>query len=80
MVTVTTPEEEPKVPPRGQRYNPFNKAPEVEAKAVPGSRHRKFIYVIIINKLLANYYKQIISINANSRHVGAAFIALAVGF
>lgn len=43
MVTVTTPEEEPKVPPRGQRYNPFNKAPEGEAKAVPGSRHRKFI-------------------------------------
>ncbi|XP_050345468.1 sesquipedalian-1 [Nymphalis io] len=41
LVTVTSPEEEPKVPPRGQRYNPFNKAPEGETKAVPGSRHHK---------------------------------------
>ncbi|XP_041977000.1 sesquipedalian-1 [Aricia agestis] len=41
LVTVSPPEEEPKVPPRGQRYNPFNKAPDGEPKAVPGSRHHK---------------------------------------
>lgn len=34
--------DEPKVPPRGQRYNPFNKTPEnTSGKLVPGSRHRK---------------------------------------
>ncbi|XP_063359979.1 sesquipedalian-1-like [Cydia amplana] len=38
---VTTPTEEPRAPPRGQRYNPFNKLPENEPKAVPGSRHHK---------------------------------------
>lgn len=43
LVTVTPPEEEPKVPPRGQRYNPFNRVTEGEReKSVPGSRHRKF--------------------------------------
>ncbi|XP_013195064.2 sesquipedalian-1 [Amyelois transitella] len=41
LVTITPPEEEPKVPPRGQRYNPFNKAPDTEVKVVQGSRHHK---------------------------------------
>lgn len=35
-------EEEPKVPPRGQRHNPFNKPAEGDTKAVPGSRHCKY--------------------------------------
>ncbi|XP_022819722.1 sesquipedalian-1 [Spodoptera litura] len=41
LVTITPPEEEPKVPPRGQRYNPFNRVPDGESKAVQGSRHHK---------------------------------------
>ncbi|XP_045490870.1 sesquipedalian-1 [Colias croceus] len=42
LVTITPPEEkEPKVPPRGQRHNPFNKVADGETKAVPGSRHHK---------------------------------------
>ncbi|CAH0722028.1 unnamed protein product, partial [Brenthis ino] len=41
MVTVSSAEEEPKVPPRGQRHNPFNKVPDGESKAVTGSRHHK---------------------------------------
>ncbi|KAL4707424.1 hypothetical protein ACJJTC_008609 [Scirpophaga incertulas] len=41
LVTVTPPDEEPQVPPRGQRYNPFNRGLESEGKTVPGSRHHK---------------------------------------
>lgn len=41
LVGVTPLEEEPKVPPRGQRYNPFNRVPEGETKTVQGSRHHK---------------------------------------
>ncbi|CAH0406272.1 unnamed protein product [Chilo suppressalis] len=42
LVTITPPEEEPKVPPRGQRYNPFNRGLEgSESKTVQGSRHHK---------------------------------------
>lgn len=41
LVTITPPEEEPRVPPRGQRYNPFNRGMEADGKAVPGSRHHK---------------------------------------
>ncbi|CAG9784038.1 unnamed protein product [Diatraea saccharalis] len=41
LVTITPPEEEPKVPPRGQRYNPFNRGLETESKTVHGSRHHK---------------------------------------
>ncbi|XP_053625359.1 sesquipedalian-1 [Plodia interpunctella] len=43
LVTITPPEEEPKVPPRGQRYNPFNRVPDAsaEGKVVQGSRHHK---------------------------------------
>ncbi|XP_028041440.1 sesquipedalian-1-like [Bombyx mandarina] len=41
VVTVTPPEDEPKAPPRGQRYNPFNRGPDSEPKTVPGSRHHK---------------------------------------
>lgn len=42
LVTVTPPEEEePKVPPRGQRYNPFNRVADSESKTVQGSRHHK---------------------------------------
>ncbi|XP_068630056.1 sesquipedalian-1 [Battus philenor] len=42
-VPIHAPESEPKVPPRGQRYNPFNRVPDGEgpSKAVPGSRHHK---------------------------------------
>lgn len=32
---------EPKAPPRGQRYNPFNRVSEGSGKTVPGSRHNK---------------------------------------
>lgn len=47
LVTVTPAEEEPKVPPRGQRHNPFNKVADGDSKAVPGSRHRKLsIYFV----------------------------------
>ncbi|CAK1545075.1 unnamed protein product [Leptosia nina] len=43
LVTITPPDEElePKVPPRGQRHNPFNKMGDGESKTVPGSRHYK---------------------------------------
>ncbi|XP_045542929.1 sesquipedalian-1 [Papilio machaon] len=44
LITISPPEREPKVPPRGQRYNPFNRVPDGEAKdgkSVPGSRHHK---------------------------------------
>ncbi|XP_075969982.1 inositol phosphatase interacting protein [Anticarsia gemmatalis] len=41
LVTVTPPDEEPKVPPRGQRYNPFNRVTEGDGKSVQGSRHHK---------------------------------------
>ncbi|CAH2073118.1 unnamed protein product, partial [Iphiclides podalirius] len=43
LVTISPPETEPKVPPRGQRYNPFNRVPDGEgqSKTVPGSRHHK---------------------------------------
>ncbi|XP_034840814.1 sesquipedalian-1 [Maniola hyperantus] len=41
IVAATSSDEEPRVPPRGQRHNPFNKQPEGEGKAVPGSRHHK---------------------------------------
>ncbi|CAB3239256.1 unnamed protein product [Arctia plantaginis] len=41
LVTITSPEEEPKVPPRGQRYNPFNRVTESDTKTVQGSRHHK---------------------------------------
>ncbi|CAF4957594.1 unnamed protein product [Pieris macdunnoughi] len=43
LVTITPPEgeEEPKVPPRGQRHNPFNKMADGEPKTVTGSRHHK---------------------------------------
>ncbi|XP_039747154.1 sesquipedalian-1 [Pararge aegeria] len=41
IVALSPSEDEPKVPPRGQRHNPFNKPPEGEGKAVPGSRHHK---------------------------------------
>lgn len=44
QVTITPPDGEPKVPPRGQRYNPFNKMNEAENKTVQASRHRKYIY------------------------------------
>ncbi|XP_026329358.1 sesquipedalian-1 [Hyposmocoma kahamanoa] len=40
LVTLTPPDDGPQVPPRGQRYNPFNKEQEA-AKSVPGSRHHK---------------------------------------
>ncbi|OWR52509.1 FAM109A protein [Danaus plexippus plexippus] len=40
VVTVSQAGEEPKVPPRGQRHNPFNKAPD-DSKVVTGSRHYK---------------------------------------
>ncbi|KAJ2953024.1 hypothetical protein O0L34_g7407 [Tuta absoluta] len=40
MALVTPCDEGPKVPPRGQRYNPFNKVAE-EGNTVPGSRHHK---------------------------------------
>ncbi|XP_049867575.1 sesquipedalian-1 [Pectinophora gossypiella] len=41
LVTITPPDGEPKVPPRGQRVNPFNKLADVEVKTVVGSRHHK---------------------------------------
>ncbi|KOB67150.1 Uncharacterized protein OBRU01_20220 [Operophtera brumata] len=40
QVTITPLDGEPKVPPRGQRYNPFNKMNEADTK-VQGSRHHK---------------------------------------
>lgn len=41
LVTLTPPDDGPQVPPRGQRYNPFNKEQEA-VKTVSGSRHREF--------------------------------------
>lgn len=41
LVTMSPADEEPKVPPRGQRYNPFNRVAEAESKTVQGSRHHK---------------------------------------
>ncbi|CAG5051059.1 unnamed protein product [Parnassius apollo] len=45
LVAIPAPEKEPKVPPRGQRYNPFNRVPDGEGQgnAVPGSRRHKEI-------------------------------------
>ncbi|VVC88870.1 sesquipedalian-1-like [Leptidea sinapis] len=41
LIPLTPTGEEPQVPPRGQRYNPFNKMSDTENKSVPGSRHHK---------------------------------------
>lgn len=52
LVTVTSPDEEPKVPPRGQRYNPFNRVTESDTKTVQGSRHRKYYYIFICTYII----------------------------